>query len=153
LDDDPCKKFCFHLIASAILLAACGPGPTPIAPTRTPPPPHTSAPTQPPPTLTPAPTLTLAPTSVGCPHGGTLAFETSDEGYHFTLNACAFSKGFALTGDGTYASDADRFLLDVAVGGPAKGKLTYVRESDGKIGVTGTYGGKKIELSQAGSQP
>lgn len=84
------------------------------------------------------------PTAVGCPYGGTLKFEPSDEGERFTLNGCAFSAGFVMTGTGVYDYGAKRFTLDVAVNGLAEGRLLYVRESDGEARVEGTYNGQQF---------
>jgi hypothetical protein len=89
----------------------------------------------------------VTPTGVGCPFGGTLAFEPSDAGEQLTFEGCAFSAGFALTGTGEYNYDEERFSLQVSVSGLASGELAYVREADGSIGVTGEYGGETIDLS------
>lgn len=87
------------------------------------------------------------PTSVGCPYGGTLAFAPSDVGERLTLNGCAFSEGFILTGNGAYDYNAGRFSLDVTVTGLADGSLSYTREDDGAIYVKGTYAGQAVDLS------
>jgi hypothetical protein len=90
------------------------------------------------------------PTSVGCPHGGTLAFEPGDEGDVFTLTGCAFSAGFAMTGSGLFSYADAGFTLDVSVVGPAgaKGELVYERNENGAIHVTGEYAGEEIDLSE-----
>ena len=87
------------------------------------------------------------PTSVGCPLGGTLAFEPSDVGEHFTLAGCAFTRGFVMNGSGEYNYDEERFSLEVSVTGLANGELEYVREGDGSTRVTGEYGGESLDLS------
>jgi hypothetical protein len=87
------------------------------------------------------------PTSVGCPYGGTLAFEPSQAGEHFTLAGCAFTRGFVMTGRGEYSYDEERFSLEVSVTGLESGELLYVREADGLLGLTGEYGGETIDLS------
>ncbi len=84
------------------------------------------------------------PTAVGCPYGGTLQFEPSDEGERFTLNGCAFSAGFVMTGAGAYDYDAERFTLDVTVSGLAEGHLRYTRESNGEVRIEGRYGGQEF---------
>jgi pimeloyl-ACP methyl ester carboxylesterase len=67
------------------------------------------------------------PTRVGCPAGGTLTFQSGNTHTDFTLNRCAFSRGWAMTGTGTDAADKDRFVLQVVVNG---NNLKYVREGD-----------------------
>jgi pimeloyl-ACP methyl ester carboxylesterase len=86
-------------------------------------------------------------TPVGCPYGGTLTFEATDEGEAFTLSECAFSAGFAMTGSGTYDYDPGLFTLEVGVTGLADGRLTYVRDDkEGTFQVTGEYAGQPIDL-------
>jgi pimeloyl-ACP methyl ester carboxylesterase len=88
------------------------------------------------------------PTSVGCPYGGVLTFEPSDEGEHHTLTDCAFSGGFAMTGTGTYDYENGTFTLDVDVAGLADGHLTFIRmDEDGSVSVVGDYDGEAIDLS------
>jgi pimeloyl-ACP methyl ester carboxylesterase len=89
-----------------------------------------------------------APTSVGCPQGGgRLAFEPSGGLTAFTLDRCAFSRGWAMTGTGRYNAQKDRFVLDVTVGGVA---YRYVREgADAKV----TTGGRTLERSVAQRLP
>ena len=87
------------------------------------------------------------PSGVGCPYGGTLAFEPSDAGEQFTFEACAFSRGFVMTGTGEYNYDEERFSLEVSVTGLASGELLYEREGDGSVHVGGKYGGETIDLS------
>jgi pimeloyl-ACP methyl ester carboxylesterase len=88
------------------------------------------------------------PTAVGCPYGGRLAFELSDSGEAFTLEACAFSEGFVMTGDGSYDYDSEVFTLSVTVSGLASGRLTYTRDADGNLFVTGEYDGRQVELGR-----
>lgn len=87
------------------------------------------------------------PTSLGCPSGGTLAFEASDAGESFALDGCAFSEGFRLTGAGSYDDETSLFTLEVTVSGRTSGALTYTRDADGKRHVQGEYGGQEIDLS------
>jgi pimeloyl-ACP methyl ester carboxylesterase len=86
-------------------------------------------------------------TSVGCPHGDTIAFEAGKKNTRFTLNGCAFTQGFRMTGTGTYNADRDRFVLEVDVSGYKQGSLKYVRVGE-KITVTGAYGGQPVKLSR-----
>jgi pimeloyl-ACP methyl ester carboxylesterase len=91
---------------------------------------------------------TETPTSVGCPFGGTLSFEPSDAGEVFTFNDCAFSNGFVLNGEGDYNYDGDLFTLTVTVSGLARGTLTYTRDADYNLSVTGDYDGAAVNLSE-----
>jgi pimeloyl-ACP methyl ester carboxylesterase len=88
------------------------------------------------------------PTSVGCPFGGILSFEKTDTGDSMTLKDCAFSKGFAMTGSGSNNSDDGSFTLEVDVTGLKSGTLTYTRDGDGNLQVTGTYGGEAVDISE-----
>lgn len=89
-------------------------------------------------------------TSVGCVHGGSFSFvlapQREDE-TRFTLINCAFSEGFALTGEGRYDAQQDRFTLSVNVKGNQSGKLDYLREGS-SYQVTGTLDGKPVKLTQ-----
>jgi pimeloyl-ACP methyl ester carboxylesterase len=87
-------------------------------------------------------------TSIGCPAGGTFTFEASDTGEAFTLNECAFSDGFIMTGEGSYDYEADLFTLDVTVQGLADGTLVYSRDGEGTLSVTGDYAGETIDLTE-----
>jgi len=69
----------------------------------------------------------VTPTSVGCPYGGTFAFEPDGNRYAFTLNRCAFSRNWAMTGSGNYNPDNDRLVLEVRVRGT---DYRYVRRGD-----------------------
>lgn len=93
------------------------------------------------------------PTSVGCPRGGTLAFEAGEQGDEFTLTGCAFSAGFAMTGAGLYSYNDGSFSLDVRVSGPAgvSGNLVYERNENGAVSVTGDYAGEPVDLTEEDS--
>jgi pimeloyl-ACP methyl ester carboxylesterase len=70
----------------------------------------------------------FTPTSVGCPSGGgTLTFEPDGANTIFALDQCAFSRGWKMTGAGSYNPDRDRFVLEVMVGGV---EYRYVREGE-----------------------
>jgi pimeloyl-ACP methyl ester carboxylesterase len=88
------------------------------------------------------------PTTIGCPFGGTLTFEPSDIGEALTFAECAFSDGFVMTGDGTYDYDSGAFTIDVSVTGLASGTLTYTRDADYNLAVTGEYDGQTVDLSE-----
>jgi hypothetical protein len=69
------------------------------------------------------------PTSVGCPAGGgTVRFAARGSVARLTLRRCGFSKGFVMTGTGSWDYDRDRVVLDVAVSGRFAGSYRYVRE-------------------------
>lgn len=86
--------------------------------------------------------------TIACPYGGTFVFEFGDSGDEFTLTDCAFSEGFVMTGTGLYSYDDGSLTLEVNVTGLKDGSLTYVRDADWAITVTGEYGGETIDLSQ-----
>jgi pimeloyl-ACP methyl ester carboxylesterase len=88
------------------------------------------------------------PTKVGCPLGGRLSFEAAQGGEVFTLQECAFSDGFVMTGNGTYYDVEQLFILNVDVSGLAQGRLTYTRDADWNRRVSGEYAGQVIDLSQ-----
>ncbi len=90
----------------------------------------------------------VTPTSVGCPYGGTFAFSATDEGEAYTLTDCAFSAGFVMTGGGSYNSDSGLFRLDVTVSGLAEGQLTYTRDAEDNLHVTGEYAGQTVDISE-----
>jgi hypothetical protein len=82
-------------------------------------------------------------TSTGCGQGGTLSFQANEK-TAFTLDACAFTRGFSMTGTGSYDPDRDQFVLKVSTTGRWQCQLKYVRTGD-KSNVTGECGGKKVE--------
>lgn len=89
------------------------------------------------------------PTSVGCPYGGTLQFEATDVGDSISMEACAFSKGFILTGSGGNDYDAGLFELQVTVNGIGNGTLTYLRDDNqGTYALTGEFNGEQINLAR-----
>ena len=90
----------------------------------------------------------MTPTSVGCPFGGTLSFDTTDTGDALILTNCSFSKGFSMTGSGENNYDDGSFTLEVDISGFKSGTLTYTRDGDGSLHVTGQYDGGGIDLSK-----
>jgi len=88
------------------------------------------------------------PTAVGCPFGGTLAFESVEEGESFQLTECAFSRGFVMTGQGSYHYEEGVFTMDVRVSGLANGALVYTRDDEWELHVTGEYDGQTVDLSE-----
>ncbi len=87
--------------------------------------------------------------NVGCPYGGTLTIDPSDNDNKQALHLkhCTFSKGFAITGDGSYANNA--IELEVAISGLNDGQLTYTQDADGNSKVTGKYGGEPVDLARS----
>jgi pimeloyl-ACP methyl ester carboxylesterase len=87
----------------------------------------------------------LTPTSTACADRGTLSFEANNAGtkYNFTLDHCAFTKNFILTGKGSYNTDNDRFVLDVSTTGRWTCDLKYVRTGE-RIKITGKCGRSSI---------
>ncbi len=89
-------------------------------------------------------------TGAGCTLGGTLSFAADGSKSAFTLNACAFTRDFSMTGAGSYDPDKDRFVLKVSTTGRWECQLKYVRTGD-KSNVTGECDGKKVERDSAES--
>lgn len=88
-------------------------------------------------------------TSFSCPFGGSFTFGPSDSGEAYSFTDCAFTKGFAITGTGSYDYSTSIFTLETQVSGNKSGTLTYVSNySDGSTSVKGEYGGEAIDLSQ-----
>jgi len=85
------------------------------------------------------------PTLVGCTYGGVLGFNSNNAGtkYNFTLNKCALTTNFIMTGTGFYNTNNDRFVLEVSITGRWKCNLKYVRTGE-KIKITGKCDGKSI---------
>jgi hypothetical protein len=81
-----------------------------------------------------------------CSKGGVIGFAAErDNGDQFRLSDCAFFNGFSMTGVGSYKDKV--FTLDVRINGFENGTLTYTKDADGKISVTGEYAGKQVDLS------
>jgi pimeloyl-ACP methyl ester carboxylesterase len=89
----------------------------------------------------------VTPTTIGCTYGGTFSFKVTDSGEAYTINKCAFSIGFIMTGDGSFDNDSGIFSLHVKVAGLAIGELTYTYNQEGVRSVTGTYNGEAVDLS------
>jgi hypothetical protein len=81
-----------------------------------------------------------------CSAGGVIGFAPSrHDGNRFRLSDCGFFNGFNMTGSGSYKDHV--FTLDVQISGFESGTLTYTKDADGKISVTGEYAGKQVDLS------
>ena len=89
------------------------------------------------------------PTSIGCPFGGRLQFEATQVGDSLTLDECAFSRGFMLTGTGGNDYDAGLFRLEVTVSGLKIGTLNYIRDDNlGTYSLTGEYNGEAVNITE-----
>lgn len=86
--------------------------------------------------------------AIACPYGGTFSFEFGDVDETYTFSDCAFSEGFVMTGSGSYVYDSGLFTLEVDVTGIKDGSLTYTRDIDYALHVTGTYGGEEVDISE-----
>jgi pimeloyl-ACP methyl ester carboxylesterase len=86
--------------------------------------------------------------AIACPYGGTFTFEFGDTSDLYTLSDCAFSQGFVMTGNGSYDYDSGLFTLEVDVTGAKEGSLTYTRDAEYALYVTGEYGGETIDISE-----
>lgn len=91
----------------------------------------------------------FTPTTVGCPFGGTLAFEPSDSGDLLTFERCVFSQGLILNGTGGNNYDEGTFTLELTLSGLNSGELSYIRDdNEATYTLTGLWNGEPIELSQ-----
>lgn len=87
--------------------------------------------------------------SFACPFGGSFTFGPSDAGEAYSFTDCAFTKGFAITGTGSFDYGTSIFTLETQVSGDKSGALTYSNNyANGSVSVTGEYGGETIDLSQ-----
>lgn len=64
---------------------------------------------------------------MGCGASGTLHFSIENDVVKFVLQDCAFTKGFDMTGTGSYDSATDHFKLLVKVDGEVNCRLQYER--------------------------
>jgi pimeloyl-ACP methyl ester carboxylesterase len=85
-------------------------------------------------------------TSIACPYGGAMTFGPDDAGEAFTFTECAYTRGFALSGDGSYDYENGEFTISAEVSGERRGTLTFTIDESGIIAVSGDYGGKLIDL-------
>ena len=79
----------------------------------------------------------------GCADGGVLSVNPEGGRHAFELDACAFTRGFAMTGRGSYDPARDRFELHVRVAAPALCRVDYVR-SGSHTKVTGDCDGLPV---------
>jgi hypothetical protein len=78
------------------------------------------------------------PTRAGCPAGGGwIRFTAPRSVARLRLERCGFTKGFVMTGSGSWDYDRDRVALDVTVSGRFEGTYRYVRRGSSiEIGLT-----------------
>ena len=94
----------------------------------------------------------FTPTQVGCPLGGTLAFESDDERNFYTLDGCSFANDLIMTGAGSYHFDRDRFILTVSLEGRWDCDVRYRRIGDRTV-ITGKCGGKIVAENGKSDSP
>ncbi|HVN15420.1 MAG TPA: hypothetical protein VMT73_06740, partial [Anaerolineales bacterium] len=88
-------------------------------------------------------------TSFACTYGGSFTFGPSNDGESYSFKNCQFTKGFSITGTGSYDYSNSVFKLETQVSGVKKGTLTYTRDdNDGSASVSGEYGGEQIDLKK-----
>jgi len=86
------------------------------------------------------------PTSVGCTYGGVISFASNEDGtiFDFSLDKCAFTTNFIMTGSGTYDTNVDEFILAVQTQGRWKCDLEYNRLGE-DVDVSGKCDGKRVK--------
>ena len=67
---------------------------------------------------------------VACPAGGTLRFSPDGGDEAFAFNRCAFTRGFTVTGAGSYHPEDDTFTMNVTTSGRWDCQLRYRRSGD-----------------------
>jgi hypothetical protein len=92
------------------------------------------------------------PTQVGCTLGGTLAFDAGATKYLYTLDQCAFTNDFIMTGTGSYQPSSDRFILTISTEGRWECTIKYTRTGV-KTTLTGTCDGKPIRAQGKSTSP
>jgi len=86
-------------------------------------------------------------TTFACPFGGSFTLGPSAAGEAYSFKDCAFTNGFAMTGTGSFDYSSGIFELDTQISGEKSGALTYTSNyRNGRISVSGEYGGETIDL-------
>ncbi len=86
-------------------------------------------------------------TTFACPFGGSFTFGPGNVGEAYSFKDCAFTNGFAMTGTGSFDYSSGIFELDTQISGEKSGALTYTSNyRNGRISVSGEYGGETIDL-------
>ncbi|NWF65829.1 MAG: alpha/beta fold hydrolase [Chloroflexi bacterium] len=84
---------------------------------------------------------------VACPQGGILSFAPSFNGDQFRFSACAFSRGFAITGSGSYDYDSGNLTVNVQIDGYKTGQVNYLLDSEGRSSISGEFDENPIEMA------
>lgn len=82
------------------------------------------------------------PLAMGCLGGGTLEYETLDDGTAVRLEACELIHGFALSGSGSLDDANGTFGLSVTASGGTD--LAYERDAEGVTSVDGELEGRPV---------
>jgi pimeloyl-ACP methyl ester carboxylesterase len=85
------------------------------------------------------------PLAVGCDFGGVITYAPSDTGTDVELDACAFTAGLPMTGTGGFDDETGGLDLEVVLLG---GNLSYTRDGDGGLTVSGRFRGEDVDLSE-----
>ena len=86
----------------------------------------------------------LGTLAIGCLHGGTLSYAPDDIGSDVTMTECEMVAGLPLSGEGQIDDVKGTFSLDVT--GPEGTDLSYLRDAEGALSVTGTWFGESVDL-------
>jgi pimeloyl-ACP methyl ester carboxylesterase len=90
------------------------------------------------------------PATIGCPFGGTLLAQGTDQGTTYGFTACQFWPGLALDGQGAdmaLEDGTDTLTLDLAVSGPQTGTLAYRHNrKDEARSLSGIWNGQPASL-------
>jgi pimeloyl-ACP methyl ester carboxylesterase len=94
------------------------------------------------------------PATFGCPFGGTLAAEPTDQGTDYRFAACRFWPDVVVDGTGTDAmlgESSDTLTLDLVLSGPQSGQLGYRHSrADEARSLSGTWNGQPATLPRNG---
>ncbi|MFN5999256.1 MAG: alpha/beta hydrolase [Paracoccaceae bacterium] len=94
------------------------------------------------------------PATFGCPLGGTLAAEPTDQGTDYRFAACRFWPDLVVDGTGTdvmLGESSDSLTLNLAISGPQSGELGYRHSrADEARSLSGTWNGQPATLPRSG---
>ena len=87
--------------------------------------------------------------ALGCDTGGTLTISLNDNGAGdtYVFADCAFAKGFALSGKGSFTTDSGEVKLTADISGNRTGQLNYTH-LDGVMRVSGKLDDKTVKLKR-----
>ncbi|PWH11742.1 MAG: hypothetical protein DDG60_16640 [Anaerolineae bacterium] len=84
--------------------------------------------------------------SLACPQGGSFTFSPGENQIEYTFEKCAFTKGFEMTGTGSYHFETSIVSFSVDITGRKTGKLDFSYNwNNGKTTLKGQYGGKEYD--------